>query len=126
VIRVGRRLFVGLGLSALGGSLLASDAGLIFPLPETADLTLFDPRFPHARALVLQIARGGRVLPIAGDPTDTALWFQSRAATRARTCIQGVTPESVPFCLRQIVPHAPLSIRRIDRDLFAWAVRLPG
>jgi hypothetical protein len=126
VISVDRRLFVGLGLGALGGSLIASDAGLRFLPPDTADLTLFDRRFPHARELALRIATGELIQPIAGDATDTALWFQSRVATRSRTCIQGVTPESVPFCLRQIVPHAPLSIRRIDRDLFTWAIRLPG
>jgi hypothetical protein len=126
VIRVGRRLFVGLGLGALGGSLIASDARLIFRPPGTADLTLFDRRFPHARELALQLARGELVQPIAGDATDTALWFQSRAATHSRTCIQGVTAGSVPFCLRQIVPRAPLSIHRIDRNLFTWAIRLPG
>jgi hypothetical protein len=58
--------------------------------------------------------------------TDIALWFETRAARRSRTRIRGVTTESVSFCLRQFAPRAALSIQRIDRDLFSWAIQLPG
>jgi hypothetical protein len=125
VISTSRRYFIAAALGAAGAGLIAKAPRPGTLLPGTADITVFDRRFEHARELALRIAGGGFVQPIAGDATELALWFHSRALSRPRMRVQGVTAESVPFCLGQLVPHAQLAIRRIDRDLFAWAIRLP-
>jgi hypothetical protein len=126
VLQMGRRTFIGLGLGAMGAMCVGNVAGST-PVPsEAADLTVFDQRFPQASTLAFRFADGGSTQPIAADVTDLALWLRSRAVRGRRTCVRGVTPESVPFCLRQMAPRVGMSIRRIDRDLFAWAVRLPG
>jgi hypothetical protein len=88
-------------------------------------MTVFDRRFDDAQRLALQLAHGGPLQSISGDATDLALWLQTQAVARTGACVRGVTPESVPFCLGQLVPRARVSIERIDRDLFAWIIRVP-
>jgi hypothetical protein len=121
-----RRQFTWLALGAAGVAVVGARSGQRLLASGATEATFFDPRFHGARERALELASGGAVRAIAADATDLALWFQSRASGRSPTYIQGVTPELAPFCLRQFVPHAQLSIRRIDRDLFAWAIRLPG
>jgi hypothetical protein len=85
-------------------------------------LTFFDPRFPRAHRLALQLSRGGALQPVSGDPTVAVSGAQFRPQVR---CIQGVTLGSVPFCFSQLNPRAAMSLQRVDRDLFAW-VLLPN
>ena len=125
MIRADRRQFIWLGLSGVGAVAAAGARGWGRELSPQG-LTVFDRRFDDAQRLALQLAHGGPLQPIAGDATDLALWLQSQAAARTDLCVRGVTPESVPFCLAQIVPRARVSIGRVDRDLFAWTIRLPG
>ena len=46
-------------------------------------------------------------------------WVDRRAAGPSLR-LQGVTTESVPFCLQQLAPRARVTQRRVDRDLFIW------
>jgi hypothetical protein len=87
-------------------------------------LTVFDRRFQRAYELARQFAQYGRIQAITGDATDLTLWFRSRAVCGKPACVGGVTTLSVPFCLRQLVPRARLTISRIDQDLFAWGLVL--
>ena len=121
MMRMGRRQFIRLGLVVAGATGLAS---IPAAAAAAADLTVFDRRFPGAAALALRLAHGKAAVPISGDATELALWLQAQARCGSRASIQGVTPESVPFCLQQVAPRARLSVRRVDRDLFEWAVRL--
>jgi hypothetical protein len=125
VMGADRRQFIGLGFLA------TASAGLCVGRPEAfagqrADFTVFDPRFPSSRAFAIRISKGDRLVPFKGDVTDLALWLQARARQGAGVFMEGVTPEAAPFCLRQMVPHASLSIRRVDQDLFRWTIRLSG
>jgi len=116
-----RRQFIGASAeAALLGALAATLKPLsAFALDEGAISTLFDPRFPAARTRALELAGAGRLCPTGGDPTALVLQaLQGRPAAARR--LQGVTTESVPFCLRQLAPHAQLTQRRLDRDLFEW------
>ncbi len=117
-----RRQFIGASAqAALLGTLAATLKPLTaFAVDEGAITTLFDPRFPGARARALELAGAGRLCPTGGDPTGLVLQaLQGRPASARR--LQGVTTESVPFCLRQLAPQAHLRQRRIDRDLFEWS-----
>lgn len=119
-----RRGFIASALATVGAVVAGR---LVDPaiLPGSAELTLFDHRYDRARDLALQIANGGPLQAMGADPTEIALWLASRARS-GRTRIQGVTTESVPFCLRHMNPRARLELNRIDRDLFTWVLRSPG
>ncbi len=118
-----RRQFIGASAEA---ALLCTLAATLKPLTafavdEGAITTLYDPRFPEARSRALELAGAGRLCPTGGDPTELVLQaLQDRPANARR--LQGVTTESVPFCLRLFAPHAQLKQRRIDRDLFEWSL----
>ena len=106
-------------------ALLASVAGALKPLAalaaaEPGALTLFDPRFPSAETLARSLSAGAALQPVHADPTDLVL--QLAAQGGAPRCLRGVTPEAVPFCLRQWWPEAQFTERRIDGDLFVWTL----
>jgi hypothetical protein len=128
--RVTRRRFLGAGLDAAA---LAALAGTLAPLSALAagngaTAVLFDPRFPAARAAALQLAGGGVLMPVPGDPMVVleACLRCSPGAGVPRVSglrIAGVTTESVPFCLEQLFPRYQrpiLTLERIDQDLFSW------
>ncbi len=117
-----RRYFIGMGLSAASAVVLLRGTWRL----GSRDLAVFDPRFEGAEDLARQIAEGGSVRAIGADATDLALWLQSRALVGEPVHLQGVTTGSVPFCLRQLVPHVSCMTRRLDRDLFVWSARLPA
>jgi hypothetical protein len=83
--------------------------------------TLYDPRFPDSRAQAERLAPRSTLRAIAGDVSDMVPVIGSTPLD-----IAGVTTESVPFCLEQLlsVAHRPvLSMRRLDADLFAWTLK---
>jgi hypothetical protein len=115
-----RRRFLGVSADA---ALLASLASVLRPLTALADareptLTVYDPRFPAALALARDLGGGAAPRPAATDPTDLVLALADAPGAR----LQGVTPESVPFCLAQLLPGARLTQHRADRDLFVWTL----
>jgi hypothetical protein len=82
--------------------------------------TFFDARFPRAAGLASRLASDGVLEPIGGDPTELVLWVASQALQDPR--IAGVTTGSVPFALQQLRLPGRLTVERIDRDLFVWAL----
>jgi hypothetical protein len=125
VIRADRRQFICLGLHVVGAAAIAGAHSWAGDFGSHG-LTVFDHRFDEAQRLALQLAHGGPLQPIAGDATELALWLQSQVSTHFKVTVRGVTPESIPFVLGQFVSRARVSIQRLDRDLFAWTLRLPG
>lgn len=112
-----RRQFIGATAdAALLGVLAASFRPLAaLAAADGAVTTFYDPRFPAAQLRALELAGAGQLCAVNGDPTELVM-----QATRTQR-LQGVTTESVPFCLRQLAPRARLTQRRIDRDLFEWS-----
>ena len=95
--------------------------------------TLYDPRFPQSRTAAERLAPRSTLRPIAGDVSELVPILLSTGARSAPLDIAGVTTESVPFCLEQLLSfsHQPvLEMRRLDADLFAWTLksirRTPG
>ena len=95
--------------------------------------TLYDPRFFKSRAAAELLAPRSTLRPIAGDVSELVPILLSTEARSAPIDVAGVTTESVPFCLEQLLSfsHQPvLEMRRLDADLFAWTLkfvrRTPG
>jgi hypothetical protein len=82
---------------------------------------LYDSRFPKSRAAAELLAPHSKLRAIAGDVSDLVPIIGSTPLD-----IAGVTTESVPFCLEQLLSfaHRPvLNMRRLDADLFAWTLK---
>jgi len=92
-------------------------------------VTFHDPRFPRSRRLARALPGAIRLRPIHGDPSNLLTRIASGCPGRQPWRLQGVTTETIPFCLEQFargyhVVH--FENRRIDRDLFAWSLTLRG
>lgn len=84
--------------------------------------TLYDPRFPNSRAQAELLAPHSTLRAIAGDVSNLVPIIGSTPLD-----VAGVTTESVPFCLEQLLSlaHRPvLNMRRLDADLFAWTLNV--
>ena len=93
---------------------------------QLATLTFYDPRFPASRLRARALPGRPQLRPIHGDPT-AVLGLVSGARASGLRRLQGVTTESIPFCLREFAGRGPgikLESRRVDRDLFAWTLTL--
>ncbi len=91
----------------------------------TGTLTFFDPRFPHSRPLAFAMARGGALQPIGGDPSHLLPAVSAARAAPAPLRLQGITTETVPFCLElscRSCHEVSFASRRLDRDLFEWTL----
>jgi len=124
-----RRRFMGATADA---TLIATVAGALQPLAamaavpaagaSTAAVTLFDPRFASAERLARELAGSAPLQAAAQDPTDLVLQYVAAAEAGAPLRLQGVTTDTVPFCLRQLLPDAVFTERRVDGDLFHWTL----
>ena len=93
---------------------------------QPATPTFFDPRFPVSRLRARALPGRPQLRPIHGDPT-AVLGLVSGARASGLRRLQGVTTESIPFCLREFAGRGPgvrLECRRVDRDLFVWTLTL--
>ena len=124
---VDRRRFV--GTAAAAGALIAAGGPTPAPAarrPQALRITFYDHRFAGAREEALARAGDAAVTPVGGDVTDLlpALLAQARQATGSQVVVvQGVTAESVPFCLApalQAQGFRPVATARLSRDLFHW------
>lgn len=107
------------------GAASAARTSLGFTGDQTI-FTLYDPRFPKSRAAAELIAPCSTLRPVAGDVSELVPILLSREARSAPIDVAGVTTESVPFCLEQLLifSHQPvLDMRRLDADLFAWTLK---
>lgn len=110
-----------LGPAAAGVGRAASAAAL-----QPATLTFYDPRFPVSRLRARALPGRPQLRPIQGDPTALLALVAGARAGGARR-LQGVTTESIPFCLKEFAGRGRgvrLECRRVDRDLFAWTLTL--
>jgi hypothetical protein len=90
---------------------------------EPHALTLYDPRFPKSRAVASRLAPASALRPIAGDVSELLAMLLTSEPRPLK--LAGVTPESVPFCLEQLLSlnaRPQLESIRLDADLFAWTL----
>jgi hypothetical protein len=125
--RCSRRRFMG---TAAEVAALAAVATTLRPLVTIASavgdqITMYDPRFAAAKPLAFALAGAGRLLPVNGDPTMLLTLLRNPGRDVVPPRLQGVTTESIPFCLQQWLPGRRLSQRRLDRDLFIWLLEGP-
>ena len=125
--RYNRRRFMG---AAAEVAALAALVPTLKPLVAIASavgeqITVYDPRFAAAEPLAFELAGAGRLLPTHGDPTMLLRLLKNPGRDAVPPRLQGVTTESIPFCLQQWVPGRRLSQRRLDRDLFVWLLEGP-
>jgi hypothetical protein len=118
-----RRMFIqSVGATTVACAAVASDATASTELASTQTMfALYDPRFPNSRAQAELLAPRSNLRAIAGEVSDLA-----KIIGLTPLDIAGVTTESVPFCLEQLlsVAHRPvLNMRRLDADLFAWTLK---
>jgi hypothetical protein len=109
---------------------LAAMAATLKPLAAIASadgnlITVYDPRFATAEPLAFGLAGAGRLLPTNGDPTVLLMQLNNPGRDAVLPRLQGVTTESIPFCLHQWVPGRRFNQRRLDRDLFVWRLEGP-
>lgn len=113
-----------LGPAAASAAGAGDAASAAEALPAT--LTFYDPRFPVSRLRARALPGRPQLRPIQGDPGALlALVTEARAGGVRR--LQGVTTESIPFCLKEFAGRGRgvrLECRRMDRDLFAWTLTL--
>ena len=119
-----RRLFIQsavLTAAVLGSTASAGEQTAL--VGEHASVTLYDARFPKSRAVASQLAPAGALRPIAGDASELLAMLLTSGSERLE--IAGVTTESIPFCLEQLLSsHAQPQLKsvRLDADLFAWTL----
>jgi hypothetical protein len=109
---------------ALGGQ-LASAEPLAAELADT--VTYYDPRFPHSWPLARALSRASGLYAIGGDASPLLAEIASGGPRRSGLRLQGVTTESIPFCLEQFARRGHdvrLESRRLDRDLFTWTLTI--
>jgi len=90
-------------------------------------VTFYDPRFPRSRQLARELPGVTRLRAVRSDPSHLLAQIASGGARPRGWYLQGVTTETVPFCLEQFARSyhdVHLESRRIDRDLFAWSLTL--
>jgi hypothetical protein len=106
---------------ALGGHRASAEARAA----HTVDImTFYDPRFPQARPLARTLPQASVLLAVGGDPSLLVAQIAHRRE-RAGLRLQGVTTETIPFCLEQYTRQERdmhFESRRLNRDLFAWSL----
>jgi hypothetical protein len=119
-----RRVFIQRSLQATIAATVVSGATAPLVWAATADaLTLFDPRFPRARAYAAALANDRRLLAVNGDPSELALLLNR---TDDALVLQGVTTETLPFYLQhrnRYLDSRVLQVSRLNQDLFVWTYR---
>jgi hypothetical protein len=109
---------------ALGGKLTSAEP-LAAELADT--VTYYDPRFPHSWPLARALSRASGLYAIGGDASPLLAEIASGGPRRSGLRLQGVTTESIPFCLEQFARRGHdvrLESRRLDRDLFTWTLTI--
>lgn len=123
-----RREFVrttGLCLPLLAATGAAAGANASRLAHATADLALYDPRFPQALKYAFRFSAQSAWRGI--DTDASAEWHRTLrpALTHTHLLVVGITPASIPFCLEMLArDHALVCMtqQRIDRDLIHWTM----
>ena len=125
---ISRRQLLASGVKVTAALAVAGSLGpcAVAAAESPAIPTFYDPRFSVARQRALALPGRLALRPIQGDPT-AVLGLVSAARPRGLRRLQGVTTESIPFCLREFAGRGPgvrLDCPRVDRDLFVWTLTL--
>jgi hypothetical protein len=122
-----RLLMAGVSVSAamaLGRGLASAET---LSVSTGGILTFYDPRFPRSQQLARALPDAGRLNTVQGDPSHLLAYIVSGGPVCHGLRLQGVTTESVPFCLGQFARDyhdVCFHSRRLNRDLFAWSLAL--
>jgi hypothetical protein len=124
-----RRRVLATGVNVTAALALGSELACAEPLAaEPTDIvTFYDPRFARARPLARMLARASRMYAIGGDASPLLAQIGSGGPRGRGLRLQGVTTESIPFCLEQFAGRCHdvrIETRRLDRDLFSWTLTL--
>ncbi len=87
--------------------------------------TFYDPRLRASKELAGALPGASQLQAVFGDPAPLLSRLMPALRDARPLRLQGVTTESIPFCLEQLSraqPEARLQSRRLDRDLFAWSL----
>jgi len=122
-----RRRLLATGVHSTAALALAGLLGSTGALAGAAAniMTLYDPRFPRSRSLASALPHAVQLLAVRGDPSPLLAQIGFGANRRSGVHLQGVTTESIPFCLEQFVCRDREVIcgrQRLDCDLFAWSL----
>lgn len=130
MVMITRRVLLSMA-GTVGGALALGNRVVIAAGDHSDDAdvrTYFDARFPRSLQLAGLLPDRGVVAAVGGDPSFLMAQVNDATARRRGLRLQGVTTESVPFCLEQLVRDLPgvrIVSRRIDQDLFEWSINLP-
>jgi hypothetical protein len=120
-----RRDVLATGVTVTAALAMGARAAAEAPAAHIVDImTFYDPRFPQARSLARTLPRASALLGVGGDPSLLVAQLADRRE-RAGLRLQGVTTETIPFCLEQYIRHdrdVRFESRRLNRDLFAWSL----
>jgi hypothetical protein len=124
-----RRQLLASGASATTALLLGRFAAAAGTLTAaSADIpTFYDPRFPISRTLAGALPGASQLQAVQGDPSLLLTQLVAGSTGRQGKRLQGVTTESVPFCLEQMArrhQEVRFDSQRLDRDLFAWSLEM--
>jgi hypothetical protein len=126
-----RRRLLATGVNVTAALALGSEFATAEPVAaEPTDVvTFYDPRFPRSQRHARVLSGTSRLYAIGGDASPLAAQIASGGPRGRGLRLQGVTTESIPFCLEQFAgPRHDVRIetRRLDRDLFIWTLSLGG
>jgi len=95
---------------------------------DSADVrTFYDPRFPRSRDLADALPGAPPLYAVSGDPSHLLAHIPGGRPRTRDLRLQGVTTETVPFCLEQLARRhheVRFESRRLDRDLFVWTLTI--
>jgi hypothetical protein len=124
-----RRQLLASGASATTALVLsrfAAAAGT-FSGDPTEVSTFYDPRFPASRILADALPGALQLQAAPGDPLQLLSQIRDGGNRSRPRRLQGVTTETLPFCLEQMARRhheVRFESQRIDRDLFAWSLEM--
>jgi len=122
-----RRQLLASGVSATTALVLtrfAAAAALTVPSEVS---TFYDPRFPASRTLAGTLPGASQLLAAHGDPSRLLSEVLANANGHRPRRLQGVTTETLPFCLEQLArrhDEVRFENQRLDRDLFVWSLEM--
>jgi hypothetical protein len=102
-------------------------ASALLPQATGEVRTFYDPRFPSSRQLARALPGAAQLLAVHSDPSQLLARMTPDAVGVREVRWQGVTTESIPFCLEQLARRhhdARLESRRLNRDLFVWSLSI--
>jgi hypothetical protein len=124
-----RRQLLASGVSATTALVLTrfAAAAETFSGDPTEVSTFYDPRFPASRTLAGTLPGASQLLAAHGDPSRLLAEVLGGSNTNRSRRLQGVTTETLPFCLEQMARRqheVRFENQRLDRDLFVWSLEM--